>query len=82
MRDMVNAEATEHHWREGWPPPSEKPEAGGAFAPPANARGNLEAAPPLARAQFSRMRNRTYKRAVRRAQFTHGVGLFVYRGAT
>ena len=60
-----------HHWREGWSSPSGGPETIGTVVPVVNVGGNFEAAPIRHGANFSRIRKRSYKRAVRRAQL-HG----------
>ena len=70
-------EDTEHHWREGWSSPSGGPEAIGAAVPVVNVGGNLEAAPIKSGANFAKIRKRSFKRAVRRAQL-HGETM--YRG--
>ena len=70
-------EDTEHHWREGWSSPSGGPEAIGAAVPVVNVGGNLEAAPIKSGANFSKIRKRSFKRALRRAQL-HGETM--YRG--
>ena len=71
---MISDDVTYHdHRREGWFLPSEEPEA--ALA--ANQGGNREALLSARGVQFSRIRKRSFKRALKRAQ-QHGSAM--YRG--
>ena len=69
--------ASTGRWREGWSSPSGGPEISGAWAPEMNTGGDIEAASGQTGASFSKIRKRSYKRAVRRAQLQ---GETMYRG--
>ena len=73
----MNYEGEVGHWREGRSSPSGGSGAVGASVLTANRGGNHEAVIAARGAQFSRIRKRSFKRAVRRAQLQ---GETMYRG--
>ena len=75
--EKLHAERTESHWREGRSSPSGGSGAAGAHALVANTGGNREAVVSAHGTTFSRIRKRSFKRAIRRAQLQ---GETMYRG--